>query len=83
MCPTEVIVSHVKLVFQTSVLSSGLVLMDTRLTVIALTEHRYDTEEIIVPQNVDVMLIIGEDRTLLCQKGNEYQVNWHDERVSV
>ena len=79
MCNTEVIISHVELVLQTSVLSSGQILMNTRLTIIVLTEHRYDREETTVPKNVDAILIIEEDRILLWQQGMEYKVNCRDE----
>ena len=83
VCCANVAVSSVELVLQISVLSGGPILRTPRLTIIVITEHCYDTKEILIPQNADALLVIEENCTLLWQQGMEYKVNCIDNRVCV
>ena len=58
--------------FQISSLSSGRVLMDTRLAIIFVTERVKDMDLRSLPQNVDAIMTITESHVTLWQRGKEY-----------
>ena len=60
------------LILQISVMSSGRVLMDTRLTIILLSGRRCEIVEQTLSQNVDAMLVVGENCAMLWQPERGY-----------
>ena len=53
-------------------MSSGRVLMDTRLTIIFVDGQLYEIEKVNVPHNIDAILVAAENHVILWQPGVDY-----------
>ena len=53
-------------------MSSGRVLMDTRLTIIFVDGQLYEIEKINVPQNIDAILVTADNHVISWQPGVDY-----------